>query len=95
MIEQHEAKEPLSPAIFRLWEQCAKTNMESADNWRDYARMMAAFQEALARTPRTAEECANVDIERLFVSELEHLANLVNAIFPLGGMLEFESYITE
>jgi len=95
MIEQHEAREPLSPAVFQLWEQHAKASVESADNWRDYARMMAAFQEALARTPRTAEECACVDIERLFVSELEHLANLVNVIFPLGGMLEFESYITE
>jgi hypothetical protein len=95
MIEQHEVRELLSPAIFQLWEQCAKANKESADNWRDYARMMAAFQEALARAPRTAEECERVEIERLFVSELEHLANLVNAIFPLGGMLEFESYITD
>lgn len=95
MIEQHEAKEPLSPAIFHLWERCAKTNMESADNWRDYARMMAAFRDALARAPRTAEECEQGDIERLFVSELEHLANLVNAIFPPGGMLEFEAYITD
>ncbi|HEX4713734.1 MAG TPA: hypothetical protein VH164_02280 [Ktedonobacteraceae bacterium] len=56
--------------------------------------MMATFQAALDRAPRAAEACANVHIEDLLIAELEHLADLVSAIFPRGGMKEFASYVT-
>lgn len=92
MMEQHPENGSLPPAVFALWEQA---NPNTADNWRDYARMMEAFQAALNGAPRTAEACTRVGIEQLFVSELEYLANLVNSIFPLGGMMEFAYYVTE
>lgn len=84
----------LSPAIFSLWKQRAQANAQLAEIWCDYAMMMAAFQSALERVPRTAGDCQEVDIERLFVSEIEHLADLVNALFPAGGMMEFADYVT-
>lgn len=84
----------LSPATCSLWEQQAQASTEVADIWCDYAMMMAIFQSALERAPRTAEECHKVDIEHLFVSEIEHLADLVNTLFPAGGMMEFADYVT-
>lgn len=95
MMEQHPENGSLPPAVFALWEQHAQANPNTADNWRDYARMMKAFQAALNRAPRTAEACTRAEIEQLFVSELEYLANLVSSIFPLGGMMEFAYYVTE
>lgn len=77
-----------------MWEQRAEISEEFADEWRDYARIMAAFQTALERAPRTVEICEHVDIERLLITELEHVADTINAVFPRGGMMEFALYTT-
>ncbi|MEO9030223.1 MAG: hypothetical protein ABI413_15560 [Ktedonobacteraceae bacterium] len=85
---------PISSDVFQIWEQRAEASEEFAEEWRDYAMMMAAFQAALSRAPRTAEACENVDIERLLITEIEHVADTINAVFPRGGIMEFASYMT-
>ena len=94
-MSQSEAPTILSPEVFQIWErQAERSEEECANNWRDYAMMMATFQAALERAPRTAEACEHADIERLLITEIEHLADLVSAVFPQGGMMEFEFYVT-
>jgi len=93
-MNQTEEKGPIPPEVFQTWEDRAKASEGFADEWRDYSMMMAAFQAALERAPRSRERCKGVDVERLFISELEHLADTVNAIFPRGGIMEFASYMT-
>src|SRR5581483_11463811 len=93
-MNQTEGKGLISPEVFHLWEHRAETGEAFADEWRDYARMMAAFQVALERAPCTVEACEGIDIESLLISELEHLADTVNAIFPRGRMMEFATYLT-
>ena len=94
-MSQPEASKVLSSEVFQIWERQAEVSEEEdANNWRDYAMMMTAFQAALERAPRTAEACEHADIERLLITEIEHLADLVSAVFPQGGMMEFESYVT-
>lgn len=93
-MTQPEETTILTSEIFQLWGQRAALYPEFANVWRDYALLMATFQAALMRTPRTVEACAQVDIERLLIAELEHLADTIAAIFPRGGMEEFASYRT-
>jgi hypothetical protein len=93
-MNQTEGKGFIPPEVFDLWEHWAETSEGFADAWRDYARMIAAFQAALERAPCTVEACEDIDIESLLISELEHLADTVNAIFPRGGMMEFATYLT-
>src|SRR5260370_34108242 len=93
-MSQPEATNILPSEVFQVWERQAETSEEFADEWREYAMMMAAFQAALERAPRTAEACDSVDIARLFITELEHLADTVNAVFSRGGIMEFASYMT-
>lgn len=85
---------PISPELVQLWEHQAERDEAFAGEWRIYAMMMAAFQAAIERAPRTTAACERVDIERLLISEVEHVADVVNAIFPRGGIMEFASYLT-
>jgi len=93
-MNQTEPGEPLTTEVFQMWSEKAETSKTFADAWRDYAMMMTAFQTALERAPHTAEACDHVDIESLLISEIEHVADMVHAIFPCGGILEFASYLT-
>ena len=94
-MSQPEATQILSSEVFQIWEHQAEASEEEyADEWREYAIMIAAFQAALERVPRTAEACQSANIERLLISELEHLADIVQRIFPRGGFMEFASYTT-
>lgn len=88
-------KEPVTSEVVRMWKRQAEISEEFVDEWRDYIMLMTAFQTALERAPRTAEECAGMKIDLLLISELEQLADTVSAIFPLGGMREFASYVTD
>ncbi|MEO7019118.1 MAG: hypothetical protein ABI234_03095 [Ktedonobacteraceae bacterium] len=93
-MSQPKTNEKISPQVFQVWKDKAEASEEFADEWRDYALMMATFQAALERAPRTIEVCEDVNIERLLITELEYLADTVNAVFPRGGMMEFASYVT-
>lgn len=93
-MDQPEEQGLLSPEVLQMWQREAEIHTEFADEWRDYALLMATFQAGLTRAPRTSAACEGVDIEHLLIAELEHVANAVNAIFPRGGMLEFASYVT-
>lgn len=94
-MDQPEKKAILSSEVFQMWQRRAAQHPEFADEWQDYALMMAAFQTALQRAPLTAEACDGVDIEYLLITELEHVADTINAVFPHGGMAEFASYVTD
>lgn len=94
-MSQPEATHILSAEVFQVWERQAEASGEEfGDEWRAYAMMMGAFQEALERAPLTADACTSMDIERLLITELEHVADTVNAIFSRGGIMEFASYMT-
>lgn len=86
-------KDIISTETFQLWERQAAADEDNCAYWHDYMHMMAIFQAALQRMPLTMEACADIDIEDLLESELEHLANLVLVIFP-GGIMELEHYVT-
>jgi hypothetical protein len=92
-MDQRKEKGPLLPEIVHIWERRAETSAEFADDWRDYAMMLSAFHAALERAPRTDEACESLDIERLFVEEIERIAAIVNAIFPQGGLMELAFYM--
>ena len=93
-MSQSETPKILSPEVFQVWQQRAEASEEFTEEWQDYAMIMAAFQAALERALHTAEDCEQVDIEHLLITELEHLADLVNTVFPRGGFMEFASYVT-
>ena len=93
-MEQPDALPVSAPALFQMWERQAEASEEFADEWREYALLLTTFHAAWERAPRTAEVCAQTNIEQVLIGELEHLADAIHAIFPRGGIMEFASYLT-
>ena len=73
----------------------AEIDDEFSLEWEEYTKIVAAFAEALQRTPLTAEACAEADISTLLIDELSHLADLVQDLFLHGGFDEFATYCSK
>lgn len=87
--------ESLSPALLGVLEQKGKAYGIEQNSFEGYATFLRYFEQAAARLAQIGDPVVLDidDADRLLVTEMEALADLVIKIFPRGGFEEFSSYL--
>lgn len=85
----------ISLALLDAVHRKTEVSTHTGDSWTGYAIILRYLKEALERLPSIAAvaACTDDDIDRIFEAELEHIASMVAAVFPGGGVDELAYYL--